>query len=435
MHADVPVARPDLGGAPWEALTHAVHRWFLPSAAVAALGFGGVLLSDPSAGVGRFAPYALLAIGAAALASTVAFWLWRTTIRSLPRPLEVPDPPIAAALSVPSPTPQPAVTGPRTRVASHAGSEWRVLSAPTKPGDEIWLSWLPRETRRLGAEVLGLASGGVFAASRPGSLVAVPVQGRAGTVDPAHSTGGAQLSGATVALHHSGTSDKGEEFPRPSLGPAQSGPSYRRSRPGPFTEEDLDRMFPPSSERRSVFLSDAPARVGIQPLSRSVGDSSFGPPAGRDLSLPADEPPLAEVDSEAGGDVIGSGVDDEITELSRLLKSAVPANPKRRDSPEGIDPAGGEIYLEATNPIPPHLRLIDSRSRSEGGRPGLGPGSRAESKSVCASCSKVVVNLRMSGPCPRCLRPICTDCLRESMAAHGQGRCIDCSVTPPVSAN
>jgi len=92
-----------------------------------------------------------------------------------------------------------------------------------------------------------------------------------------------------------------------------------------------------------------------------------------------------------------------------------------------LDRRPSELSREAANPVPPHLRAAGPLDRF-GPRPAR-PGGKDTStaRSVCASCSKVVVNLRMSGPCPRCLRPVCTDCLREAFVTQGHGWCLDCS--------
>jgi hypothetical protein len=282
------------------------------------------------------------------------------------------------------------------------GSSWRILSAAADPGDETWLSWLPRERRRLVPEEGSVPPGVVTSPGRAGNLVAFPVRDYYGGALPP------TVRGSRMSLP-AGPREKGlvgdEHLPRLSS-----------SHASPFSEEELDRMFPPEGRRGAVFLSTAPNRIGgASPWAKPV--HAVGSSASRTGGVSAD--------------VMLSTTPAEDTVLEERAPS-LPVRRSRNDENEreasmGVDTE--DLGREAANPVPPHLRAAGPLIRSDSAQPFRAGKNTAGARSVCASCSKVVVNLRMSGPCPKCLRPICNECLREAFVAHGHGWCLDCSST------
>jgi hypothetical protein len=421
--------------------TSAGREWFghvsaqllLPAGAFASLLLGLGLLLDPLGPAGVYAPFVLFGVGAVALAAYLSLRYWG----NVPAPSITPAPAARpAAISFPTNPRVGGGTGPSDRQPvpiTGRGSEWRVLSAPASPGDETWLSWLPREHRRLGPEGGGVASGVVLSPGKAGNLVAFPVPNYYHGVRSAPGTGGT-VEPTPLSRNPPGIAGRDDSITmREAAGnPTVRGPSRSSTRAWSFSEEELDRLFPLTSDHPYVVLTDAPERVG--------GVPSWKREAGPSTKVPAHPDSLAPF---AGGHSSASGGEgDRGSRLGPFEEPGIdcPSNPgsTRAPSSGSLDSSPGprgtaaELFLEAANPVPPHLRNADPSTRVGVHRPArrsVDPGSQ---RSVCASCSKVVVNLHMSGPCPKCLRPICNDCLHDAFARYGHGWCTDCSAASVV---
>jgi len=411
-----------------------VRRYVLSAAALTSVVLGLELLLFPPPRVGWFLATALMAIGVAVLWALVSLPRARDT-----EAVEVP-PPSASLASVP-PNPAPGVpTAPtqpsrsRRATLTEAGADWRILSAPPIPGDETWLSWLPRERRRLGPQDGRLLPGVVDSGGKAGNLVAFPVRDYYGLVPP---TGGAADRYLPPPRSGAGSLWPSRRQPpstnvRPKTSPVEIRLPTGNS--APYTEEELDRMFPPDGGPTVRFLAEPPDRIGggspwssEPPQPKKVTDREEDP---LDGIGPAESFPPTEVRGILQDAYL---VSDESPPVGRH-DSAKPEREVEALPRPRVIRHSSDLTLEATNPIPPHLReagpliRFDVHSPRRGGRGGSG------SRSVCASCSKVVLNLRMSGPCPRCLRPVCDECLREAFAAHGHGWCSDCSASAATAA-
>jgi hypothetical protein len=366
------------------------------------------------------------------LAGFISLHGWKTTV---PSPATSVNAARVAAPSLPTGSPAPVAPGanerPRARLTPR-GAEWRVLSAPSIHGEGGWLSGLPREHRRSGIEGVEPVPGVVRSPGRAGNLVWFPVRNY--YHGARSSTGSGTLSRPSPGAEHSPSVTEANGPSVPPVTPPKRDREPSEPLPGtrPLSVEELDLMFPPVSSSRSVFLSEAPKRVG--------GPSSWV----RELSLPADPPASPDESTSSTEDRSSTFEGDEDPpsradpfEGPRTDHSTIPeatSSPRSRP-PDGISHSNAqtaELFLEAANPVPPHLRGESARARTEARRPSVRSIGSASQRSVCASCSKVVVNLRMSGPCPKCLRPICNDCLREAFVTHGHGWCIDCSTAAPV---
>jgi len=374
-----------------------VRPFLLPSIGFVTFAVGVALLLDRSPTVGGYTPLALLAIGTGALIASVVVDGKRPASRpSSPRGASPSGVPVSSDryLGAEEATHFSAVDEPSSLTS---GSEWRVLAAPTDPGDETWLSWLPRESRRLGAVWTATAPRERYSPGTSGHLVAFPV-------------------GPTSAP------------PRPAARTSDAGESESSPTRGRFTDEELDRMFPPVGRTTSVFLSAAPDRVGrTRPVAEPM-HFSRGPDSGSSRDVESHEPPALEAE-EAEPPATGSAPDDPFAAGETPIDSAPPLSDVEFEPilvPRRFDP---QLALEACNPLPPHLRssalhFPASPDRRRARLPDL-----TTQKSVCASCSKVVANLRLSGPCPKCLRPVCDACLREAFVTRGHGWCVDCSAS------
>ena len=385
--------------------------------ALATLALGLALLLLPGLHAVPEISTVLFAVALAMLAVTLV--LSRTERRGTPPAastpiLEMPRR-TAQALSSPAPARTPAAPVAVRTASPGRGSAWRILSFPTEPGNETWLSWLPRESRRLGPDTSSVGSGVITSPGRAGNLVAFPVRDYFGGALPPAARGVM----ASLPPRTGGRGAEGDEHL----------PALSVSRAAPFSEDELDRMFPPQERRGSVFLAAAPDRIGVH--SRW----SISAPV-EDLSM--------EISGESS-DVPGRGEDREASEDISVMPhrwvgpqsatSPAPADVVDHEQPSRppagrTDASSTELSREAVNPIPPHLRGSGTLIRTRPLPTARGGRGHSPPRSVCASCSKVVVDLRLSGPCPRCLRPLCHDCLREALATVGHGWCPDCSRAP-----
>ena len=389
----------------------------LPSAgliasALATLAFGLTLLVLPGVRVAPEIPTALFALALAMLTVTLLVSLrGRPIVPSVDSAVSPEVPGLGpAATSKPAPPPvREAPQGARPSFLGR-GATWRVLSSAPEPGDETWLSWLPREIRRLGPDPSSVAPGVIASPGRAGNLVAFPVRDYFGGALPPASRG--TLSPLPPRARERGL--VGDEHL-----PALSSP-----RASPFSDEELDRMFPPEGRRGRVFLESAPARIGGCPPWSSSGAVAPG-----SLRLPEERSQLSvrEAEPEDGEDISlaphgGNGRNSQNT-----ATVAASRRTPREARPVEKDASSSELSQEAANPVPPHLRASGTLLRLAPSPSAARTGKGSLSRSVCASCSKVVVDLRMSGPCPKCLRPLCHDCLRDALVTVGHGWCSDCA--------
>jgi len=415
-------------------LTDLSHRFLLPAAALTSLFLGLALLLDPLTRVGDYAPFALFAAGLGMLATLTSLYQWwnPAPTRAVSEPGAVTTWPHAAqsASVAPGSTDRPR----RSRIPER-GAEWRVLSVPPTPGNGAGLSWLIHGHGRPGPEAAGSASGVVHSLGKSGNLVWFPVRNYLHGVRPATRSGDDTRSMPRANISPSIPQARDP----PALTTTPWGGVHTPSSPAratrPLSDEELDRMFPPATIRRPYVLPDAPEKVGGLSSWARVMDSDDDTPARTDESAS----PTGSLSPSVEGD--GDPDPDD-----------VPFADERVDGPRVPDPTASsrsgsfkavsrqvaestDLFLEAVNPVPPHLRSVGVHAQIEAHRPTRRSISCASQRSVCASCSKVVVDLRMSGPCPKCLRPICNDCLREALATRGHGWCVDCSAAPSVGVS
>jgi hypothetical protein len=419
----------------WDRRVDASLRWSLPVAAFAAILLGATLLLVHSPAAPPDSPLAPFLIAWGVFAGLVASFWWRRAARPLP---EVES--TQAGGSVPSSidpthrTPLVSGIGPSTSLVS-GGSEWRVLAAGASPGDESWLSWLPRATRRLGTEAGGVSRGAAYSPGPSGRLVAFPTRKDAAGDRPATMPGDFARS-ALPSPQHPKISEEGEPTSgRPGsrgLPDDDSGAAPKRES---FSEEELDRMFPPALGGRTLFLSDIPVKVGVSGTLSKAWESSADATTSANESETSSQQPSSTPEAGPVARSRGHQASDSSADVFARPDSTIHSHMGTSEHTPGSRPRAEELALEAANPVPPHLRSGGPRVRLAPHRPHFRSLDPSSQKSVCASCSKVVVNLRMSGPCPKCLRPICNECLREAFVTRGQGWCIDCASAPSVAAS
>jgi len=399
---------------PGWATADALRSTGLTAVALAILALGLALLVLPGLNVAPGIPAVLIAVALGVLVVILLLSRGERPGRSPVESTNVPEAPRETyqRASSPSPAiPTDASRGPRAGVPGR-GSAWRILSSPTEPGDETWLSWLPRESRRLGPEGGSVVRGVVPSPGRAGNLVAFPVRDYFGGALPPVARGPPSSVPATAR--------EGAHFSD------EHAPTLSSSRASPFSDEELDRMFPPEGRRDPILLEDAPDRIG--------GHSPWGGSgavAHRSFAIPetTSERPGRGEETEAH-DAIPLPAYRWNRRVSENSEAPSTTNPREGSTRTSVGRTGAhpsELREEASNPVPPHLRASGPLIRFEPRSPTRGGKGSSAPRSVCASCSKVVVDLRMSGPCPKCLRPLCHECLREALVTVGHGWCLDCS--------
>jgi len=408
------------------------HRWFLPAAAFTSAFLGLLLLFRPVALVGYYVPIALFAIGIGVLAASTSL-----------RPREVSAPPPqsapmtvenAARPSLPAPRPGAAAGPPRRRPDALVGrgSEWRIPSESAQRGNGWGLSWLTRRGAwRTHAGGSDSGTGVVHSPGRAGTLVALPMRHYyPGVRSPIAPEEYDDVVDALRSLPSVPPTHAPSLFSSPTTaGPG--GPHGPSQDERVFSEEELDRMFPLTSDRVSPFLLDAPQRVGGSSIrTRPTDPPATAPRVGTGASTPARDWASipARTTSSPPPPISAHRTVYRSPEVSESGAFARPPSRVVSPPPNG---STAEITHEATNPVPPHLRASGPLVRYETRSSGHPSRVAAAFRSVCASCSKIVLDLRMSGPCPKCLRPVCQDCLREALVTHGRGWCVDCSAPAP----
>ena len=243
---------------------------FLPATAITSVALGILLLLHPQSLVSFYLPISLFAIGIGVLASSTSLRKRKNRAPSSEVPA-TPLPEAPAAPTLPPPSLAAASAERRTpRAWGAKGSEWRVLSDPDHSGLGSGLAWLARRGGwRAHAAGREAAPGVVRSPGNAGNLVALPMRHYyPGVRSPLPPEEFADLV------------DSLRDLPIVEPPPARTVPPaarYDSIPPSPppsrtertFSEEELDRLFPRGRDRRAVFLSDAPTKVGGAPLLAS----------------------------------------------------------------------------------------------------------------------------------------------------------------------
>jgi len=170
----------------------------------------------------------------------------------------------------------------------------------------------------------------------------------------------------------------------------------------PYSEADLDLLFPPEADPRPPTV-DPPAGPVEPPLiqDRAEADSDVNPERLDPLSVPigSPEPGPAAPSVDYGA-----------------LSWGAPGLGVEFGLPDH------ELYLEAINPVPPHLRAPTASPARAPEPPELGFASSGR----CSVCADPVSGFRAWTPCPRCFRPVCRECLTASLHEGGSGECASC---------
>jgi predicted RNA-binding Zn-ribbon protein involved in translation (DUF1610 family) len=164
----------------WERWTDAAHRYVLPVASAAGLGLAGAIAVGAPKDVVAYAPWALAALGAGALATSLGYHRWHTHVES------------AHQRTTPRATPRPAaLVTPRSDLdPSHEWNDlvrraWHTPVAPSvraevpppAPGSAagaIWSQWQPTAVSELPVRLVGPVPETAWFPTAPGETPRFP---------------------------------------------------------------------------------------------------------------------------------------------------------------------------------------------------------------------------------------------------------------------
>jgi hypothetical protein len=395
-----------------ERLTHASHQYLLPAVGAGAATLGGVLLLGAGASTRPFLPFALVGLGAAAVASSVAFhhWQYRRSISPTPPPMAtvppaVRDEPYGRASSVP-----------------HSGIGRAATATVAAAGETIWRQWDSPSTGSLGATLTGPVAESAYVpsaighpgpyADRDEGLMFYPL---AALPRPAPLRGSVGVPGAP------------RRVPVPTVRSAANARARLAARRRvPFSDAELDALFPPDRS--------PPPMAAPMPLATA----EFSP-------IPFPRATLAlEIDSIAlpstGSRPSSSG--------SRAVAADLPPE-EAPEFDEGAQPSGrfrilpsllslrDPLYVETIHPLPPHLRSSVPRGggRVAGARATSTPHPVGDRSTECVGCFRSLSGFRGWVMCPGCHGPLCRRCLGASFMASPEGQCSRCRPWHAHSAN
>ncbi len=398
-----------------ERLTRFSHRYLLPitGACAATLGILILLGLRPIEGPALYST--LLLAGLGALVSSFGFLAWQETVSR-------PSPNTRSASSRPSPTPSKKVEPSAKSVApTHSmplsGLGRAAVSAAYRAGDQIWHQWTTPRTRSLGVDVTGPVASSWYIPPKVGA----PNPYSRRDQDLLFVNGG-RLAPVTPSSTLAGE----PPVPNPSLA-RRSGRAVKIVTPRavPFTDTELDTLFPPESPppRSAPTAPATPAHLSVSPSSSPGSARPPGPapdvlapsPVLTGLSTPPEPSGGPTVAWELPGPEAFAGVSEPEPNFSGL-GGLLPT----------LDAIDHQVYLEAINPLPPHLRSQPLRRDPRGDGTGSAPSERHARPGFCSMCARKLSDFRSWVECPQCSHPMCRDCLGLSFLTGAEGRCFVC---------
>ncbi len=378
-----PVHAPQPTGGASDRAARLVCRYLLPATGGASTAFAALFI----AGVGPFPsrPLAFLLMVAGLASVFAAFTLARSEAPVVPPSTAR----VARRRGSAPPTPAPpSATTHRVPTWSdskpHSGLGRAAVAASPHAERGIWDQWETAREPTLGATLVGPVPETAYSLPRTGAIAPFAARDEDAIVI---SEVRDRRTGSTAPLTRpwSPTLDS-EELDRS----VRDDPVRRLE---PFSAEDLDLLFPPSERG-----APTPASTGIRASGRAAGPE---PNVVRPTELPEEEP----TSSPTFGPTESPSAD------FGALSWGAPGLAVEFGLPDH------ELYLESINPVPPHLRA---------GTKTAPPSSESVASGRCSICSDPVEGFRSWTPCPRCFRPVCRDCLTESLQEGRSGECASC---------
>jgi len=372
-----------------------------------------LILFGAFTGTGPALYWTLLVVGLGALLSSFGFLLWQDELSS--RAIRTSS--TSAAVrppSAPPPRKDPTKPAPPQVHYPHpdSGLGRAAVSAAFRPGDELWQHWTTPLGRPLGVEAAGPVAESWFSPAKAGAVA--PFAGRD------HDTW--VLSDDRRTVVRGGPA--GVVGGSPSRAPAP--PKLARAstsggiRAHPFTELELDTLFPMELEldRPSPLSPDRAIRAEprkLPPVTTPTEPTPSIPAASASVEPHA---PLLPPVPSAPWEEPGPKAAAALAEADPLL-----------GGPDGLptlDSIDHQVYLEALNPTPPHLRSSIRTDAKRAGPREARSSARRYYREFCAMCARKLSDFRSWVECPRCSQPMCRECLDLSFLTGAEGRCLSC---------
>ncbi len=395
---------------PSHRLTHFSHRYVLPVVGSCAVTLGSLVLLGDWKGTGPAMYWTLLAAGLGALLTSFGYLAWQETVpaRKSPSPT---GPPAARPLPItPAPLPlppAPPISPLHTAVhRPHSGLGRAAVSAALRSSEDLWHQWTAPKSRPLGVDLSGPVAEAWYFPARSGAIA--PFASR--DEDLVFLAPGRRELVLSSPAEATGTPPPAPPVARPAA----------PTRTQPFTELELEELFPTDAAFDAVAFNTPSPPSAIAPVVSPAGAPPPPPeptPSAPPVSVPpAPTPPLPPV--------------PPAWELEAAKVAALGESGPYVAGPTGLlptlDSIDHQVYLEAMNPTPPHLRSgrgatprkpTPARSRSA---------RRYSHEAVCAMCARKVAGFRSWVDCPQCGQPMCRDCLGIAFLSGADGRCFTC---------
>ena len=386
------------------------HRYGLPVAGAVALVFGALatvrLWQEPAVVL----PFLLLLVGAVALVTTFASLELLVFDR---QPATAPGPGSvgrALADSAVGPPANPAVLS-APPGAPRSGLGRAAVQAATHVDDELWTRWAGPVAPGLGAAGDGPVPGAAYSTPRRGTPGPFPSRGH----EAVSLTGPLARSGAMRArVEPTSPPSPARRAVDAAAGAAR--PAGSRL-PLPFSEDELDRLFPPESSPGPAPMSSRwsgpDGSTGSSESAETEGEDApssaplrtapvpFAISGARSLTPPE---PAGRSEASAEGPSVGSGSGDEPVAFLFSL--------------EAVESGGYLGRVASPRPALGRIGPLREVPRRDEVAP---PPARS-----CTECSARLTDFRAWADCPDCGTPLCRLCLSVSFLRGTMGSCSAC---------
>ncbi len=399
------------------------HRYVLPLAGAAALVLGTLSLVVERPEIARYLPFALLGVGVAAvIAAFAAIPGHRARVEGGVRSAGHDGLAIAANRieGIRSPTDAPVdIPHPHAPVS---GLGRTAVSVVAHLGDDLWGRWATPTTAPLGVALVGPVPETAYTSPPPGGFAPFPEKDK----DALFLTddGLRPASPLVVGAGPMPVAPTGRGVPVV----VPTGPFGRSRGVGPtaFSDEELDRMFPPDgegiladsavAELEAIAAEVRPRYNRAPPAEASASPRQPSAPIAADPEIPRD-PSAPDVNTPPGASWDDLPDDPSIGEAPSISAGAM-------GTVRSLDLLDHPRYLDASDPALPRLgRIPDARvvARARAGAPRARPVARH-----CGDCDRTLVDFHAWAPCPECREPMCRLCLSVSLLNGALGSCRQC---------
>jgi hypothetical protein len=364
-------------------VAHHSHLWVLPVAGAGALALGSLtLVHGLRVDLIRYLPIASILVGGAALVGAYASHPWHRRGTRATGPSSA-----AGALPVAVPADHGASVLEGPEVGPSSGLGRAAVHAVAHVGDELWRRWATPRSSSLGAQLVGPVPVTAYAAPPEGATNPVSDRDRdivflpePGEVVPSDRPSAVTVR-APAARFRAG--DPFVSLSKPAAGGTDA------SRMVPFTEEDLDRMFPLDPSASALGPSTLTARASSPPRPTTAA-----------VARPVPMVPLGEAGPLSSGPVGLLPTLDEYDHATNLADLG-PFDPGAGRLPSGLP---GRSDPRPANDGPPNAVAR-----------------------LCHGCARRLSDFRTWAECAGCRKPLCRLCLTLSFVSGTMGSCSDCS--------